>query len=108
MPSSEPPGENAVPTAKALATAPTPVISSPPAAGLRTSRFPEIGKVSSTPRSLTAIVVMNPTSRDQPDTAVRGWHEHATSVGEVAQTRLRVTPSASTISRLNWDAHPTI
>ena len=29
-------------------------------------------------------------------------------VGEVAQTLMGVAPSASTISRLNWDAHPTI
>ena len=44
---------------------------------------------------------MNRISRDQPDADVRGWGEHATSVGEVAQTLMGVAPSASTISRLN-------
>jgi transposase-like protein len=44
---------------------------------------------------------MNRTSRDPTDPDVCSWHEHATSVGEVAQTLLGVAPSASTISRLN-------
>ncbi len=44
---------------------------------------------------------MNRTSRDQTHADVRGRGEHATSVGEVAQTLLGVAPSASSISRLN-------
>jgi putative transposase len=37
------------------------------------------------------------------DRDVCSWREHATSVGEVAQTLLGVAPSASAISRLNQD-----
>ena len=44
---------------------------------------------------------MNRTSRERTHADVRGWGEHATSVGEVAQTLMGVAPSASTISRLN-------
>jgi len=44
---------------------------------------------------------MNRILRDQPDADVRVRDEHATSVGEVAQTLLGVAPSASTINRLN-------
>ena len=49
-------GENAAPSAKAIATAPTPVTWSHPLVGSRTSTCPEIGKVSSTPRRLNTTV----------------------------------------------------
>ena len=54
-------GENAVPSAKAIATAPTRVIWRQRQGGSRRSKSPEIGKVSSTPRHLNATVAMNPT-----------------------------------------------
>lgn len=57
--------------------------------------------VSSTPRPLNATEAQNCRLRDQTDADVRGQHQHATSAGEVAQTRLGATKSASTISRLN-------
>jgi putative transposase len=50
---------------------------------------------------LNATAAQNRTLRDQPDADVRGWDEHQASVGEVAETLLRVAPSA--ISQLNRD-----
>src|SRR5260221_4669003 len=76
MPSLEPRGENVPPSAKAIATGPTPVIWRQRRVGSRTSKYREIGKVNSTRRPLNATVAMNRTSRDQPDADVRGWDEH--------------------------------
>src|SRR6266699_1733 len=101
MPLLEQPGEHAVPNARAIATAPTPVIWRQRRADSKISGCPETAKANSTPKPLNVTSAMNRISRDQPDADVRGWGEHATSVGEVAQTLLGVAPSASTISRLN-------
>jgi putative transposase len=66
----------------------------------RSEACPEIGKANSTARSLNVTAAMNvhrAISLTQMFVAGTSTHK----VGEVAQTLLGVTPSASTISRLN-------
>ena len=100
MPSLEPRGENVVPNGKAIAMAPTPVIWRQRQVGSRRLKSPEIGKVSSTPRSLNATVAMNVhIAEGLTQMFVAGISTH--KVGEVAETLMGVAPSASTISRLN-------
>src|SRR5947209_20584902 len=99
MPLLEPPGENAVPSAKAIATAPTPVIWPPRRVGWRRSKSQETAGQFHTQ-------AFERYSRYEPHIAegltqmfVSGVSTH--KVGEVTQTLMGVAPSASTISRLN-------
>ena len=100
MPSLERPGEHAVPNARAIATAPTPVI-------WRQRRGDS--KIGSVPRDREGhfhTQAFERYQRYEPHIAegltqmfVAGVSTH--KVGEIAQTLLGVAPSASTISRLN-------
>ncbi len=100
MPSLELHGENAVPSAKAIAMASTAAIWSPPLGGSRRSRFPEIVKVNSTPRRLSATVAMNPILKKDSRRCL--WPRRAPTRSEKSPTPCwEWLEVASTISRLN-------
>jgi putative transposase len=107
MPSLEPPGENAVGSSNGYrnGTYTRDLVTS-------TGRLEEI-KVPRDRAGHFPTQAFEHYSRYEPHIAdgliqmfVAGTSTH--KVGEVAQTLMGVAPSASTISRLNWDAQPPI
>ena len=100
MPSLEPPGENAVPNARAIATAPTPVIWRQRRGDSKISRCEDDREGHFHTQAFERYQRYEPhIAEGLTQMFVAGVSTH--KVGEVAQTLLGVAPSASTISRLN-------